>query len=164
MLLGGLAALGNFIKRIQDIVFRGAQPEPSAFEKPEKSRRDHNYCKWHWPGAARLISWSPICILRWTMHSRPRNHLGTLEIVHKEPNYIGCYITQSESLHCSTYGFINRIRIVILIESTTYIVSIMYCQSYHSEHVCLLAWLVSWWGKCRTNEQSRICFVLLFAF
>jgi hypothetical protein len=159
MLLEGLAALGNFIKRIQDIIFRGAQPEPSAFEKSEKSRRDHNYCKWHWPGAARLISWSPICILRWTMHSRPRNHFGTLEIVHKKPNYIGCSIMRSKSLHCSTYGFINRIRIVILIESTTYMVSITYCQSYQSEHACLLGWLV---GGANVEPMNRAGFALYF--
>jgi hypothetical protein len=95
MLLGRLAVLGNFIKPMQDIIFHGAQPEAPAFEKSEKSWRDHNYCKWHWPGAAWLISWSPICILWWTVHSRPWNHIHNLEIIHKKRNYNGCHIMLS---------------------------------------------------------------------
>jgi hypothetical protein len=95
MLLGRLAGVGNFIKPMQDIVFDGAQPEAPAFEKSEKSWRDHNYCKWHWPGAAWLISWSPICILWRTVHSRPWNHIDNLEIIHKKRNYNDCHIMPS---------------------------------------------------------------------
>ena len=76
---------------MQDIIFDGTQPGALAFEKSEKSWRDHNYCKWHWPGAAWLISWSPICILWWTVHSRSWNHIHNLEIVHKMQNYNGCH-------------------------------------------------------------------------
>jgi hypothetical protein len=95
MLLGRLAGVGNFIKPMQDIVFHGAQPEAQAFEKSEKSWRDHNYCKWHWPGAAWLISWSPICILWRTVHSRPWNHIDNLEIIYKKRNYNDCHIMPS---------------------------------------------------------------------
>lgn len=80
---------------MQDIVFHGAQPEAPAFEKSEKSWRDHNYCKWHWPGAAWLISWSPICILWRTVHSRPWNHIDNLEIIYKKRNYDDCHIMPS---------------------------------------------------------------------
>lgn len=95
LLLARLAGVGNFIKPMQDIIFHGAQPEAPAFEKSEKSWRDHNYCKRYWRRAAWLISWSPICILWRTMHSWPWNHIHNLEIVHKKRNYNGCHITLS---------------------------------------------------------------------
>ena len=72
--------VGNFIKPIPAIPFIGSQPETPAFEKPEKSWRGHNRCERHWRGAARHISWSPVCILWWTLHSRPRNYIDGLEI------------------------------------------------------------------------------------
>lgn len=94
ILLGRLADVGNFIKPMHDITLIGEQPEAPAFEKPEKSWRDHNYCKRHWRSAAWLISWSPVCVLWRTVHSWPWNHIHILEIVHKRQNYnvaiLGC--------------------------------------------------------------------------
>jgi hypothetical protein len=75
-----LDVVGNFIKPILAIPFIGPQPEAPAFEKPEKSWRGYNRCKRHWPGVARHISWSPVRILRRTLHSRPWNHIDSLEI------------------------------------------------------------------------------------
>src|SRR5215212_5919409 len=75
-----LNGVGNFIKPIPAIPFIGPQPEAPDFEKPEKSWRGYNHCKRHWRGAARHISWSPVRILRWTLHSRPWNYINSLEI------------------------------------------------------------------------------------
>ena len=93
-----VGGLGNFIKRIQNIIFHGASSESQAFKKPEKSWRSYNNCKRHWPGPAWLISWCPICILWRTMHSRPWSRLHIMEVVHKNRNYNGCHIMLYEIL------------------------------------------------------------------
>src|SRR5829696_4841688 len=80
ILRGRLNGVGNFIKPMPATPFIGPQAEAPAFEKPEKSWRSYNRCKRHWPGAARHISWSPVRILRWTLHSRPWSHIDNLEI------------------------------------------------------------------------------------
>jgi hypothetical protein len=110
MLLGRLTRLGNFIKPVQDTNFHGPQSEAPAFEKSEKSWRDHNYCKRHRLGAAWLFSWSAVCILWRPMHSWTWNHIRSLEIVDKKRNHNGCHF------HCSgttiivtlKYNFSNR--------------------------------------------------------
>jgi hypothetical protein len=83
-----ISCVGNFIKPKPSIHFIGAEPEAAPSEKREKGRRGHNYCKWHWPGLARLISWRPVCVLWWTVHSRAWRRIDILEIIihHRQNN------------------------------------------------------------------------------
>jgi hypothetical protein len=89
-----LGRVGNFIKPIPAIPFIGPQPQAPAFEKPEKSWRGYNRCMRHWRGAARHICWSPVCILRWTLHSRPRNYIDGLEI---GTPYTSAYLARTDN-------------------------------------------------------------------
>lgn len=68
--------------------FIGAQSESPAFEKSEKSWWSYNHCKRYWPSPARLISWGPVCLLWWTLHSRPWSHIDNLEIGHHRQKQI----------------------------------------------------------------------------
>jgi hypothetical protein len=78
---GNISFVDNFIKPKPSTHFIGAEPEAAPFQKPEKGWRGYNDCKRHWPSIARLISWGPVCILWWTMHSRPWRRVGILEII-----------------------------------------------------------------------------------
>jgi hypothetical protein len=73
--------VGNFIKPKLAIHFIGAEPKAAPSEKSKKSRGSYNDCKWHWPGLAGLISWCPICVLWWTLHSRAWCRINILEII-----------------------------------------------------------------------------------
>jgi hypothetical protein len=76
-----ISSVGNFIKPKQSNHFIGAEPEATPCEKPKKGWRGHNDCRRHWRGIAWLISWCPVSILWWTMHSRPWSRVGILEII-----------------------------------------------------------------------------------
>jgi hypothetical protein len=79
-----ISFIGNFIKPKQLTYFIGAKPEAAPSEKPKKGWRGNNDCKRNWLGIARLISWCPVCILWWTMHSRPWSCVGILEIIMRQ--------------------------------------------------------------------------------
>jgi hypothetical protein len=83
-----ISCVGNFIKPKPSIHLIGAEPEAASSDKPEKGRRGHNDCKRHWPSLARLVSWCPVCILWWTVHSRPWRRIDIMEIIvhHRQKN------------------------------------------------------------------------------
>lgn len=72
--------VGNFIKPELSTLCNGAQPEATTREKPEKGRRGHHDSKRYWRGSARRISWRPVCVLRWALHSRPWRCICILEL------------------------------------------------------------------------------------
>lgn len=75
-----IVTVGNFIKPVRSTLYNSAQPEAATREKPEKGRRGHNDCKRYRRGSARRISWRPVCVLWWALHSRPWCCICILEI------------------------------------------------------------------------------------